>query len=610
MNVRRLKQVFAVPMLLTLVGAILAACGGPSAPTAATTAATTAPRAGGVTATTESAGGAATATKAVTAMTAAATTAAATTAATSKAGSATGANVLRIGAPTYPDSLDPQKSSFVNEISAEILNYEGLTRYDDKLKTVPAAAEKWQYNTNASAITFTLRTGLKYSDGSPLTAQDFVNAAYRTLDPRNPGDYQTALNMIKGADAIISTQVPTNTSKLPALFKELGAKAIDERTIAFQFTQPTPFFHTLAGIWVMFPVKQALVDKGGETWWQKPENHVGNGPFQITKIDEAGKVIEYKANANYWGGKPKLDGVQLRYIDDSTTRLEAYKSNELDIMDPDANDIATIKADPTLGKELKDYAGACTTVLEFNLNKPPFNNKKVREAFNYAFDRDSYIKDVAKGNALKTLSWIPPGFPGYDATEKRYDFDAAKAKQTLADAGFPNGKGLPEIKYQYNGSSPANQAKAEYLIQMIQKNLGVTITPDPVEGKTLTALRKKNATHPLLNLGGWCSDYPDQQDWLSVVWNSSQQFAAVLGYKNPEFDKLTNQADAEANADKRNQLYDQAQKILVGDAAQVIISNSKNIFLIKPTVQNIQTATEDGDYPGTITSLMTATLSK
>ncbi|MBS1966864.1 MAG: peptide ABC transporter substrate-binding protein [Chloroflexi bacterium SZAS-1] len=596
MNQPQRRGTLLVMLLLALIVPILAACGG-QAPSTGNT--------GQATAAAPSTAEASTAAPATTAESPTAATAPEATSAP-----ATGGNILRIADATWPDSLDPQKSSFANEIAILQQNYEGLTRYDKDLKTVPAAAEKWAYNADATEVTFTLRDGLKYSDGSPLTAQDFVNAVYRVLDPHSPGDYQTLLFMIKGAEDIINTEVPTDEAKLPDLRKALGITAPDDKTVKFELNQPTPYFHTLVGTWVMYPAKQDLIDKGGETWYEDVANQVGNGPWQITTIDKSANLIEFKANENYWAGRPKLDGLQVKYIDDLTVALQAYKNGEVDIMTPDPNDVPTIKSDATLGKEYHEYPGACMNAISFNLNKPPFNNQKVREAFAYGFDRAGYARDALKDTEIPSLTWIPQGYPGYDKNETRFGYDPAKAKQLLAEAGFANGAGLPELKWSYNSNNPANQARIEYIAQMYQKGLGITITPEPVEGTTLTNLRKSNETYPQITTSGWCADYPDQQNWLSVYWQSSTNFAKNTGYKNAEVDKLLGQADIETDPAKRADLYDQAQKLVVGDVGQIMRGVSKNTYLVKPYVQGLDFTPQDSDWSGQITGTFGTTITK
>ena len=578
-----LRSSFIVALLLALVLPILAACGG-TAPATAPTAAE-APTAA-----------------------AAPTAAEAPTAAPEAGGSGPDKDgYLRMAESVWPDQLDPQKSSFSNEIAVLILNYEGLTRFDKDLKTVPGAAEKWESNKDGTEWTFMLRDGLKYSDGSPLTSKDFAEAIYHSLDPHNPGDYQQTFFMIKGAEDIINTVIPTDEGKLTDLKGKLGIATPDDKTIKFTLTQPTPYFPTIAGIWVAYPTKKASFESS-ETWWEDATKQIGNGPFQITKIDKATNLMEFKANENYWGGKPKIAGVRYQYIEDLAVALQAYKNGEVDVMTPDANDVPTIQADAVLGKEFKSYAGACTLGWEFNLLRPPFDNAKVREAFAYAFDREAFIRDALKNTNVKTLTWIPPGYPGYDANETRFDLDLAKAKQALTDAGYPDGKGLPEIKLTYSSNNPANQQRAEYLVQMYKNNLGIDLTLDPVESTTLTAMRKDPKTFPQLVRGGWCADYPDQQDWLSIFWHSRTEFAKNISYKDPEADKLMDAADVELDPVKRADLYQQAQVKIIGGLPMIIYGNSKNQFLIKPWVKGLDFTPQDSDEPGLITGLMNVTL--
>jgi oligopeptide transport system substrate-binding protein len=588
----------ALLLLLVLVVPILAACGGD---TAQPPAATSAPAASAPTA--------APAAEQPTAAPAEQPTAApAEQPATTPSG-----GILRIHQPTWPDTLDPQDSSVANEIAVEILNYEGLTKFDKDLKTVPAAAENWDINADATEFTFHLRDGLTYSDGSPLRAQDFVDAVRRSLDPRGVvGNYQGTFFMIKGADAILNTAVPTDEAKVPELFNQLGATAVDDTTIKFELTQPTPYFPTLLALWVVYPAKQELVEKGGETWYEDAANHIGNGPFQVTVMDKAQNLIEFKPNANYWGGSPKLEGVQFKYIGDLAVALQAYKNDEVDIVLPDPNDVPSLRADPVLSKEYIEPLGACTESYELNNSKAPFDNKKVRQAFATGFDRDSYIRDALKDTSAKTLTWIPPGYPGYDADEKRWDFNPEQAKQLLTEAGFPNGEGMPEVKISYNSDNPANQARIEYIIQMYQNSLGITLVPDPTEGKTLNALRKDVETAPqFVSGGGWCADYPDPQNWLSIFWHSRSEFSQSIGYKNAEVDKLIDQADIEIDSEKRMDLYDQAQKLVVDDTPYIIRSTSKGSFAVKPYVKGLDITPQDSNtYPGMTTQLLNVTIEK
>jgi ABC-type oligopeptide transport system substrate-binding subunit len=204
-----------------------------------------------------------------------------------------GRNVLRIHQQIYPETADPQKSSFSTEISFLVSNYEGLTRLDQEGKTSPAAAESWEFNDDGTVLTFRLREGLTYSDGSPLTAENFCYAVERACDPATAGDYQYVLFDIVGCEEFagsvagdaVTTAGGDATTTSEAAREALDVRAPDERTLEVRLKHPAPYFPSVAGLWVFFPVKQDLVERGGEGWWQDPSLQVGNGPFQVTRIE-------------------------------------------------------------------------------------------------------------------------------------------------------------------------------------------------------------------------------------------------------------------------------------------------------------------------------------
>jgi oligopeptide transport system substrate-binding protein len=170
---------------------------------------------------------------------------------------------------------------------------------------------------------------------------------------------------------------------------------------------------------------------------------------------------------------------------------------------------------------------------------------------------------------------------------------------------------LPEIKVSYPSNNPATQARVEYIIQMLQNNLGVTLVPEPVESTTLTNLRKDVSTYPqMLYRGGWCADYPDPQNWLSVYWHSRSNFARNIGYKNDELDALLDKADVETDPDTRFEMYQQAQDMVVADQGEVLLSNNKNTYLVKPYVKNVDFTPQDSAFPGQETGLLNVTIER
>ncbi|MBA3470625.1 MAG: peptide ABC transporter substrate-binding protein [Herpetosiphonaceae bacterium] len=584
------KRMIALFALLVLILPVLAACGAATPTTAP--AATTAP--------TAATGGEATAppvadapTTAPTDVPAAAPTDAPAdppTAAPTSAG-----NVLRIHQVAYPDVFDPQKSSYSGEIVLLSQNYEGLTRLDENLETVPAAAESWEYNADATVITFTLRPDLKYSDGSPLTAENFVYAAQRNCDSATAGEYQSILFDLAGC-ADFASSVVTDTAAYDAAKAGLGVSAPDANTVVMQMAQPAPYFHTVASLWVMYPAKQEMIEKGGETWWQDPEAQIGNGPFQFSSIVED-QQIDFVRNDNYWN-PAKLDGLSFIYIDDSSVALEAYKSGQLDIFSPDPSQIPAVQEDAELASLYVAYEGANTTGLQFNTKLAPFDDLKVREAFAYALDRETYCEVIRNADCLQTLTWIPKGIPGYDADETRFAFDEAAAKAALAESSYGSADALPEITMMYATNDPANQARHEFVANTFRDVLGVEVTLQGLPSKDVSAAKKDNATYPQLSLGGWIGDYPDPQNWVSVFWNSNATFAQRQGYGNPAADELMKVGDTSTDQAARIAAYQEAQKIIIGDLPIAPMYNRVNKYVINPRVTGYAMTPADDQFPG------------
>ena len=523
---------------------------------------------------------------------------------------------LRINLGTYPDVIDPQKSSYVNEIAHLKLIYEGLTKFNDKLETIPGAAEKWEYSEDATELTFTLKPDLKYSDGTLLNAKRFEYAFFRNIDPATAGEYASITDEIAGAPEWRGADTAAEGYDPEAFKAALGVKALDSAgnpcvdyeqadclTLKLNFSKPAPYFHTIAGIWVGYPAKEELISEGGDNWWNSSKYQIGNGPFVLKSLEPFVRGA-FTPNANYAGDQPTYD-IEYSYIVDSAVAFEAYKNNEFDIIASAAEDLEVINADPDLAAQHMVYPGSCTTVIKMGLaaeydgQPSPFLDKKVREAFAWGFDAEGWTKDVDGGLSSPTWTWIPPGYPGYDPDYAPYKFDAEKAKTALAEStyGGPDGLNALGLKLTY-GASPRNQVRSEWLVAKYKEILGVDIALDPVEATTFTALTKDPKTFPLLARQGWCADYPDPQNWLSVYWRSDTTFAQRQGYVNPDFDALVAEADATIDPAKRMELYAQAQRLLLDDAPSAFGYNSLKHYLVKPWVKGIITTPQDSGWPG------------
>ena len=507
-------------------------------------------------------------------------------------------NIVRINTGAYPDNLDPQQASFVNEIGFLTMLYEGLVSLGPDLTPQPGQAESWKVSDDGMTYTFKLRPGLKYSDGKPLTAKDFEFAFKRAADPVLAGQYQSSTFDIVGAEDYGTMDPKSDPAKLKEARDKMGVKALDDTTLEIKLNKRAAYFPYIAYQWFGWPVREDVIQKCGEDWWTKAECHIGNGVFKLAELKEK-EIARFVPNPNWRGDKPKVDEVDYRFITDTKVAFEAYKNGELDIIGLAAEDLQTAQKDATLSKEILMAPGSCTRGIAFNLTKPPFDKRDVRLAFAKAVDRDAWTKDVLQGLGKPALSWMVEGIPGAKADSgAAQKFDVAAAKELLAKAGFPNGQGLPEIKMSF-GSTPRNKIRAEFLAGQFQKNLGVNVVLDAVEPTTYTAMQKDAKTYPQLGFNiGWCSDYPDPQNWLTTYWRSTA-FAKRYGYNNPDLDKLMDAADVEQDSAKRLQMYQQAENtILEKDVPYVPLDQSVAPYLVKPYIQTGKVTSHDPNWPG------------
>jgi oligopeptide transport system substrate-binding protein len=517
--------------------------------------------------------------------------------------------VLRVnpGTGTYPDIIDPQKSSFVGEIAHLNLIYEGLTKLNGALETVPGAAEKWEYSDDATELTFTLRDGLTYSDGGVLNAMRFRYAIMRNINPETAGEYAAITDEILGAP-----EWRTGEGDAQAEGEEMVKQSVqaldmsgnpctdyeqaDCRVLKLKLSRPAPYFHTVMSLWVTYPAKEEKIVEGGDNWWNSSKYQIGNGPYILKTLEPFVRGY-FVPNPNYWGEMGKVD-IEYSYITDTAVRFQAYKNDEFDIILLAAEDLATAQADPVLSEEVMIYPGSCTFAVMFHQEKEPFTDQKVREAFAMALDRELWVQDVLKGLGSPTLTWIPPGFPGYKEGETRWSYDAEAAKKAVAESSYGSVEGLPKVVATF-GDTPRNRVRYEWLIAKWKESLGVDIELNPVEPTTYTALTKDRETAPQMYILGWCADYPDPQNWLSVYWKTGA-FGERIAYSNLDFDALVDEADVTVDPARRAELYQDAQDLLVEGCPVAFMWNNVNSFLVKPWVKGLETTPQDSDWPGSI----------
>ena len=496
--------------------------------------------------------------------------------------------IVRVNVNSVPGTIDPHKSIAIGEVGHAQLIYEGLTRLSGNLQTVPAAAQSWSFSANGKEITFQIRPGLLYSDGSILNAKRFEYSLLRALDPATAGEYASILDAIAGAYAYRTAAPGATPQELAALRAGVQVHALDAAGQActsytqadclklhIVLTQPTYHFPTILSLWIAAPVKEELIN--GDNWWNDPARMIGNGPFVLSTLDFANSSV-FVPNPYYWSGSPTYQ-VQMFYYTDSSVALEQYRQGNLEIMPVDATILNEVKGDSTINAGLHQYAGTCTTAVMFNQGMAPFQDPLVRAAFAYAFNRDAFIHDALLDIGKPTLTWIPPGMPGYQAGETRWAYDPAKAQQALAASSYQSAANLPPIQVAFTDTT-RNRTRWQTLANQWQTTLGVTITLQPLPSGTLLP------ENPLMILG-WCGDYPHPSNYLTAYWKSTSFFAKRLHYANPQVDALLDQAETTADPAQQLAIYAQAQDLIIQDVPAAFGWNNPNIYLVRPTLVGV-----------------------
>jgi len=483
-----------------------------------------------------------------------------------------------------PDNIDPQQSSFVQEIGVNMKVFEALMTFDIKTgKPIPAAATgQPKVSADGKTYTYTVRDGLKYSDGKALTANDFKYGWQRLCDPATAGQYAFTGYIVAGCGEWNGMDPkkddPAKLAAAKATF--LNSIKVTGNDISFTLTDQAPYFNSIAALWVGVPAREDMVTKGAEKWTE-PATYIGNGPFILSEWKHNEKMV-FTRNPNFRTPTKLAKWTQVM-INEGAVAFAAYRNNELDVYGIAAEDLRTIDADADLKAQRVEGPGQCTFYIGFNTKKDPFTDKNVRVAFAKSFDRDAYINDVIK-IGKPALSFITPGIPGNDPGDTFQKFDATAAKAALAQATPAAQAALAGVKITYASSARA-KTRLEWFQNQWKTNLGLNVGLDPVDSTTYTQLVKKPDTTPALFLLGWCADYYDQQDWLTTVFHS-QSTVTRVGYNNPAFDKLVTDGDKEPDLKKRDDLYQQASRLLSQDAPAAWIYYDANPVLEKPYVKD------------------------
>lgn len=497
-----------------------------------------------------------------------------------------------------------------DQVSAYIATqiYEGLVKFNGKdLTLMPSLAEKWETDTSATVYTFYLKKGVHFQDdpcfkdgkGREVTAEDFVYSFKQlcTYSPYNLNFASTFKDRVAGATEHFDA---TAQGKTDTPFD--GVKAIDPHTLQIKLTSPSVSFINILATLPTFVIAREAFEKYGTLM------RVGTGPFRIADAGANSKNIVLVKNDAYHGMDtlgnrlPFLDSVLFSFISTDKEALQAFKDDQLDILsgipseaikEMVESDITAFQSKP---EKYKIYSTPemVTHYYEFSTTKKPFDNKKVRQAFCYAIDRNKIINDVLKGEAYAPgmHGICPPTFSKYDVSRiTGYSFDPDKARKLLAEAGFPGGKGFPPVKIELNSGGTKNDNVVVEIQRQLKDVLNVNVDFEVVPlGKKMEDAKYANAE---IFRAGWVADYPSPESFLWLLYGATvpdelnkPSYPNTTRYKNPEFDKLFEMGRSAKSLDEGYENFLKAEQVMINDAPIIVLWYGESYRFVKTGIKN------------------------
>jgi oligopeptide transport system substrate-binding protein len=532
--------------------------------------------------------------------------------------SATSTVDIRWNNGAEPQTMDPALSTGIPEANTILQVFEGLTRLDINNDPVAAVAKSWTISDDKLTYVFTLRDSV-WSDGTPVTADDFEYAWKRALAPETASEYAYQLYYIKGGEAYntsinvngkyyapkldakgnpVTTKVGdkdvpvADLTKLIDPSKDVGVTAVDAKTLKVVLASPTPYWLSLCAFPTLMPVCKAVVSKNAKWTSDDLKSYITNGPFTAVSWSHSEKM-EFVKSTTYWDkANVKPDKLTYFMIDDESTALTQYQSGAID-----ASDTVPLSELPALVKsgdcQIMPYLG--TYFYRFNVTKKPFDDVRVRKALALAIDRNLIVTNITRGGQLPALAYVPYGIPDATpttefrkaGTETFYkDNDIATAKALLAQAGYPNGKGFPTFSILYNTSS-AHKSIAEAIQQMWKTGLGINCTLKNEEWGVY--LDDETNLNYQVARAGWIGDYVDANTFMDmwVTGGGNNQ----TGWSNKQYDADIAKAKTISDVTVRMQSMHDAEKILMTEFPIAPIYYYTLPVLLKPTLKGLVIST-------------------
>src|SRR5215813_947008 len=478
--------------------------------------------------------------------------------------------VLRRGNGAEPQTLDPHKLEGVPEFNITADLFEGLTTYAANGDVVPGAAKSWEISDDGLVYTFHLREDGKWSNGDPLTADDFVYSFRRAVDPATASPYSYILEPIVNAKEITGGTEKDTT--------KLGVKALDPHTVQITLKEPTAHFLQLVRHNISFPVNKAVVEKFGDQW-TRPGNLVGNGAYMLSEWTPQASLTMVKNPNFHDAASVKLDKIVYYPTEDISEEFKRFRAGELDV----TNEVPTIKKEYVKEFHNEPYLG--TYYYAINLTRDPLGKDgKLREALALAINRDVIVGKITQAGEMPAYSWVPPGMPGYEQQFVDYKGMTQKEREALAkklykEAGYGPDKPL-KVEILYNTSE--NHKKIAIAVQnMWKKVLGVETTITNQEWKVFLDTRSKKNFQ--VTRAAWIGDYVDpytfEQMFLSDAGPQNDP-----GFASKDYDTLLSQAQKTVDQPARLKLMQKAEKMFQDDNAIIPIYHYNTKHLVSSRV--------------------------
>jgi oligopeptide transport system substrate-binding protein len=453
-----------------------------------------------------------------------------------------------------PQSLDPAIVTGQLEGRICLALFEGLTTRDPKGNIIPGMAESWMISPDGLTYTFTLRPGIKWSNGDPVTSYDFLNSWERALTPATASEYSYQLYYLVNGEAY-------GTGKI-ADFTQVGVKAPDDHTLVVTLAHPTAYFLELTSFQTLCPVHLPSVKKYGRDW-TKPGRMISNGPY-VLKEWRLNDYILLEANPYYWRPVP-IHRIKVLPTDTATACFNLFYSKKTDLI------LDTRSIPSELVQEIKNepYFHAnpfgATSFIRFNVKRKPFDDVRVRQALALALDKEDIVDKITRAGEHIADTLVPPGSAGY-TPPRGLAYNPAKARQLLAEAGYPDGRGFPDVELLYPKRGTSEQVVTE--IQALwQRDLGInSIHLRGQEWKVF--LNTQELVDFDLSISGWIGDYNDPQTFLDMFVTDGGN--NQTGWGDPQYDGMLQTSENTADPAKRMQILHNMEKILVEDQVPIV----------------------------------------